>query len=38
MTIIDISRPLFPGTAVWPGDTPFQMERMLEMAQGPASI
>ena len=34
MTIIDISRRLVAGTAVWPGDTPYQMQTMLAKADG----
>ncbi|MFZ0545040.1 MAG: cyclase family protein [Candidatus Promineifilaceae bacterium] len=33
-TYIDISRTLFPGTAVWPGDTPFELRQMLKRSQG----
>lgn len=35
-TYIDISRTLFPGTAVWPGDTPFELRQMMERSQGDA--
>ncbi|MDX1617022.1 MAG: cyclase family protein [Candidatus Promineifilaceae bacterium] len=34
--IIDISRPLLPGIAVWPGDTPFTYEQTQSRAQGDA--
>ncbi len=34
MTIIDISRTLVGGTAVWPGDVAFQLEPNLEIALG----
>lgn len=34
MTIIDISRTLSPAIAVWPGDTPFQMETTMARAEG----
>ncbi len=34
MPIIDISRPLNPAIAVWPGDTPFQLTRNLSLAHG----
>lgn len=33
-TIIDISRNLAPDTAVWPGDTPFSLRKMMEMQNG----
>jgi arylformamidase len=33
-TYIDISRTLFPGTAVWPGDTPFELQQILLRRQG----
>ena len=36
MTFIDITRPLTPDIAVWPGDTPFQLESILQRAQGAA--
>ncbi|MCP4428134.1 MAG: arylformamidase [Chloroflexi bacterium] len=36
MTIIDISRNLEEGMAVWPGDTPFGLQTVLEMRQGEA--
>lgn len=32
--MIDISRLLVQGTAVWPGDTPFQIERMMRLSEG----
>jgi arylformamidase len=34
MRIVDISRTLQPDTAVWPGDTPFQVARTLERRLG----
>lgn len=34
MTIIDISRTLNPSIAVWPGDTPFQIQRTLSRSEG----
>jgi arylformamidase len=34
MSIIDISRPLAAGMAVWPGDTPFSLSRSMELAAG----
>jgi arylformamidase len=34
VTIIDISRLLETGMAVWPGDTAFKLETMLERRQG----
>ena len=34
MTIIDISRRLEKGMAVWPGDTPYQLETVLDRRQG----
>lgn len=36
MTILDISRTLVAGTAVWPGDTPYSMVKVLERSQGHA--
>lgn len=33
-TYIDISRTLFPRTAVWPGDTPFELKQMMKRSQG----
>ena len=36
MRIIDISQPLGPGTAVWPGDRPFELEWTLRRADGDA--
>ena len=33
-TIIDISRNLAPDTAVWPGDTPFSLRKIMEMERG----
>lgn len=36
MTLIDISRTLRPGMAVWPGDTPFTLATVLDRAQGTA--
>jgi arylformamidase len=35
-TIIDISRTLAPDTAVWPGDTPFSLRKIMEIKQGHA--
>ncbi len=29
----DISRTLFPGTAVWPGDTPFELRQMMKRSE-----
>lgn len=34
MGIVDISRVLRQGTAVWPGDTPYHLEQTLDRAQG----
>ncbi|MFW6096576.1 MAG: cyclase family protein [Chloroflexota bacterium] len=34
MPLIDITRTLVSGTAVWPGDTPFRLQRNLRLAQG----
>lgn len=34
MSIIDISRPLETGMAVWPGDTPFNLTRVMEISAG----
>ncbi len=34
--LIDISRSLAAETAVWPGDTPFQLKTVLERSQGAA--
>ena len=36
MTIIDISRSLEKGMAVWPGDTPYHLETILDRQQGDA--
>jgi len=36
MQIIDISRVLQEGTAVWPGDTPYQLTKMQDRRQGHA--
>ena len=36
MTILDISRTLARGTAVWPGDTPYDITKILERSQGHA--
>lgn len=36
MTIVDISRVLVQGTAVWPGDTPYALTQVLERGQGEA--
>lgn len=34
MRIIDISQPLGPDTAVWPGDRPFQLDWSMRLAAG----
>jgi arylformamidase len=34
MQIVDISRVLREGTAVWPGDTPYELQQTLDRAQG----
>jgi arylformamidase len=34
MTIIDISRSLQAGMAVWPGDSPYQLETIMDRRQG----
>lgn len=34
MRILDISRTLGPGMTVWPGDTAYQIERVLNLDQG----
>lgn len=34
MTLIDISRTLVAGTAVWPGDTPFHIKQTLARSDG----
>jgi arylformamidase len=34
VTYIDISRTLFPGTAVWPEDSPFELRQMMQRSQG----
>lgn len=34
MALIDISRTLVAGTAVWPGDTPFQIKQTLARSDG----
>ncbi len=34
MTIIDISRDLVKGMTVWPGDTPYNLETILDRRQG----
>ena len=34
MTVIDISRVLKTGTAVWPGDTPYHLKQVLKMSDG----
>jgi arylformamidase len=34
MAIVDISRVLRVGTAVWPGDTPYELEQTLDRALG----
>jgi arylformamidase len=36
MTILDITRTLVAGTAVWPDDTPYTMVKVLERSQGHA--
>lgn len=36
MEIVDISRVLREGTAVWPGDTPYRMATILDRSQGHA--
>ncbi len=36
MEIVDISRVLVAGTAVWPGDTPYRMDRTLDRSLGHA--
>jgi arylformamidase len=36
MTVLDISRTLVTGTAVWPGDTPYGIAKVLERSQGHA--
>ena len=36
MTVLDISRTLVAGTAVWPDDTPYSMTRVLERSRGHA--
>ena len=36
MAIYDISRPLAPGMAVWPGDQPFEHDWTLRIADGAA--
>lgn len=36
MSLIDVSQPLGPGTAVWPGDAPFRQEWTLSRAAGDA--
>lgn len=34
MSILDISRPLKEGMAVWPGDTPYNLTKVMELAAG----
>lgn len=34
MSLYDISRPLMPALAVWPGDTPFNLEMNLRLSEG----
>jgi arylformamidase len=34
MTVFDVSLPLEPGLAVWPGDTPFSIERISRIDAG----
>lgn len=34
MGIIDITRRIYPGVPVWPGDTPYSYELTAQMAQG----
>ena len=34
MSLIDISRSLRPGTAVWPGDTEFEITKLMKIEQG----
>lgn len=34
MPFIDISRPVSPGMAVWPGDTPFQIQATMSQSKG----
>lgn len=34
MTLVDISRSLYPGTAVWPGDTPYRLSEVLAIRSG----
>jgi arylformamidase len=34
MMLIDITRTLRPGVAVWPGDTPFELRSVLKLAEG----
>ncbi len=36
MQLIDITRPLSPAIAVWPGDTPFHLHHILTIAGGAA--
>ena len=33
-TIFDITRPITPSLAVWPGDTPFSVQSVLDMRRG----
>ena len=34
MNVVDISRVLVAGTAVWPGDTPYNMAQVLDRSKG----
>lgn len=34
MPLLDISRPLSPKTAAWPGDTPTSLQRVLSLSDG----
>lgn len=34
MSILDISRPMKEGMAVWPGDTPYHLTKVMELAAG----
>lgn len=34
MRIFDVSRPINPSLAVWPGDTPFSAESVMDMSSG----
>ena len=37
MTLIDISRPIYSGMPVWPGDTPVNLEKTMRIADGKAA-